>query len=74
MIVGNLASRAADPRDGPSGTSANHYTMIVGTLRNSLRSLARRPGKPLVFLIILIVTETPAGFRRPGQPPFGPVA
>ncbi len=30
-----------------------HYTMIVGTLRNSLRSLARRPGKALLFLIII---------------------
>ena len=27
--------------------------MIVGVLRNSLRSLARRPGKPAVFLIII---------------------
>ena len=31
----------------------NHYTMIVALLRNSLRSLARRPGKPAVFLIII---------------------
>jgi hypothetical protein len=27
--------------------------MIVGVLRNSLRSLARRPGKTLFFLIII---------------------
>jgi hypothetical protein len=49
--------------------------MIVAVLRNSLRSLAQRPGKPSVFLIILhtmivavLRNSLRSLARRPGKP------
>ncbi len=54
MIVGNLATRSADPANRASRRLPNHYPMIVVALCNSLRSLARRPGKTSFFLIIIL--------------------
>ena len=54
MIVAVLpCGKSGDPANRASRRLPNHYTMIVGVLRNSLRSLARRPGKTLFFLIII---------------------